>query len=112
MSNERIFGRNGKQIGNQFCYEVMTEKDVTDSDCTCDLCAGKTGTYATCVVNYNEQDINNGWNYLYNIWLSASMFEQSGEGYFEEYLFFKGKPRKLKLYLPIKKLIKRRSVKL
>lgn len=93
MSNGRIFGRNGKQIGNQFCYEVMTEKDGL----------GKTGTYATCVVEYNEQDINDGWNYLYNIWLSASMFEQSEDGYFEEYLLKKGKPFKLKLYLPVKK---------
>ncbi|HBN85699.1 MAG TPA: hypothetical protein DDZ89_17855 [Clostridiales bacterium] len=89
----RIFGRNGKQIGNQFCYEVITEKDGI----------GKTGTYATCVINYNEQDINDGWNYLYNVWLSSSMFEQSCDAYFEEYLFFGGKVRKLKLFLPVKK---------
>lgn len=93
MSNGRIFGRSGKQIGNQFCYEVMAEKDGL----------GKTGTYATCVVDYNEQDINDGWNYLYNIWLSASMFEQSEDGYFEEYLFRNCNPHKLKLYLPVKK---------
>ena len=97
-TNGRIFGRNGKQIGNQFCYEVMKEKTIMGRDCP-----GKTGTYATCVVNYNEQDINDGWNYLYNTWLSASMFEQSEEGYFEEYLFRNGKPHKLKLYLPVKK---------
>lgn len=96
--NCRIFGRNGKQIGNRFCYEVMTEINVTGSDLP-----GKTGTYATCVVKYNEQDINNGWNYLFNIWLSASMFEQSEDGYFEEYLFRNGKPHKLKLYLAVKK---------
>ena len=89
----RVFGRNGKQIGSQFCYEVMTEQPG----------AGKTDLYATCVVNYNEPEINDGWNYLYNIWLSASMFEESGDGYFEEYIFGNGKPRKLKLYLPVKK---------
>ncbi|MDD4125930.1 MAG: helix-turn-helix domain-containing protein [Eubacteriales bacterium] len=89
----RIFGRNGKQIGNRFCYEVMTEKEGT----------ANSGTYATCTVNYNEKDINDGWNYLYNIWLSSSMFEQAEEGYFEEYIFQNGKPRKLKLYLPVKK---------
>jgi predicted transcriptional regulator YdeE len=89
----RVFGRNGKQIGSQLCYEVMTEQRGT----------GKTGLYATCVVNYNEPEINDGWNYLYNIWLSASMFEESGDGYFEEYIFQNGKPRKLKLYLPVKK---------
>ncbi len=54
-------------------------------------------------MDYNEQDINDGWNYLYNIWLSASMFDQAEEGYFEEYLLKNGKPNKLKLYLPFKK---------
>lgn len=94
----RVFGRNGKQIGSRFCYEVMVEKDTADNDGP-----GKTGTYATCVVKYSEQDINDGWNYLYNTWLSTSMFEQSGDGYFEEYIFRNGKPHKLKLFLPVKK---------
>ena len=89
----RVFGRNGKQIGNQFCYEIMRENEG----------AGKTDLYATCVVNYNEPEINDGWNYLYNNWLAVSMFEESGKGYFEEYIFQNGKPRKLKLYLPVKK---------
>ena len=88
----RVFGRNGKQMGNQLCYEVMTEQSG----------AGKTDLYATCIVDYNEPEINYGWNYLYNTWLSASMFEESG-AYFEEYIFHNGKPRKLKLYLPVKK---------
>ncbi len=90
----RVFGRNGKQIGNRFCYELMTEKENG---------SGKTGTYAVCTVKYNEREINDGWNYLYNVWLSGSMFEQAEEGYFEEYLFKDGKPYKLKLYLPVKK---------
>ncbi|HPF54998.1 MAG TPA: helix-turn-helix domain-containing protein [Clostridiales bacterium] len=90
----RVFGRNGKQIGNRFCYEVMTEKENA---------LGKTGTYAVCTVKYNEREIGDGWNYLYNVWLSGSMFEQAEEGYFEEYLFKDGKPYKLKLYLPVKK---------
>jgi len=89
----RVFGRNGKQIGNQLCYEVMAETNGT----------AKTDLFATCMVNYNEPEISDGWNYLYNIWLSASMFEESGDAYFEEYIFRNGKPRKLKLYLPIKK---------
>lgn len=89
----RVFGRNGKQLGSRLCYEVMTETGG----------AGKTDLYATCVVNYNEPEIGGGWNYLYNSWLSASMFEESGQGYFEEYIFQSGKPRKLKLYLPVKK---------
>ncbi|MBC8543059.1 helix-turn-helix domain-containing protein [Bianquea renquensis] len=89
----RVFGRNGKQMGNRFCYEVMTEIPGEI----------RTSLYATCVVNYDDADISNGWNYLYNNWLSASMFEESGEGIFEEYFFQNGKPRKLKLYLPVKK---------
>ncbi|MDR0861424.1 MAG: helix-turn-helix domain-containing protein [Oscillospiraceae bacterium] len=97
--NGRVFGRNGKQIGSRLCYEVMLGTDTP----------GSAATYATCTVNYKEQDINDGWNYLYNIWLPGSMFEQSDSGYFEEYLFRNGKnphggkPYKLKLYLPVKK---------
>ncbi len=94
----RVFGRNGKQIGNRFCYELMTEK--TDG---AGKISEKSGTYAVCAVNYNEREIGDGWNYLYNVWLSSSMFEQAEEGYFEEYLFKDGKPHRLKLYLPVKK---------
>ncbi len=89
----RVFGRNANQIDSRFCYEVMTEISGLD----------KSGTYATCIVNYNEKDINDGWNYLYNIWLLTSMFEQSDDEYFEEYIFKNGKPYKLKLYLPVRK---------
>ena len=97
----RVFGRNGKQIGNQRCYEIMTERDKEKEQLNCS--SSKTDLYATCVVNHNESEINNGWNYLYNIWLSSSMFEPSEVGYFEEYLFKKNKPYKLKLYLSVKK---------
>lgn len=96
--NRRVFGRNGLQINNRFCYEIMIEKDADNCGCQ-----NKAGSYASCVVEYNEHDINDGWNYLYNIWLPTSMFEQSQEGYFEEYLFRNGKPYKLKLYLPVRK---------
>ncbi|MCL2433545.1 MAG: GyrI-like domain-containing protein, partial [Clostridia bacterium] len=89
----RIFGRNGKQKGNRFCYMLMTETDGPAA----------TGLYATCTVNYNEDEINRGWNYLYNIWLSASMFEEAAGDYFEEYLIQNGQPRRLKLYLPVQK---------
>ena len=91
--NGRVFGRHGKQIGNQLCYEVMTEQTGV----------GNPDLYATCVVNYSEPEIDDAWNYLYNTWLAASMFEESGNAYFEEYIFSNGKPRKLKLYLPVKK---------
>ena len=89
----RVFGRNGKQIGNQMCYEIMTEIEG----------AGRVDLYAVCTVSYAEEEINSAWNYLYNVWLSMSMFESSGDGYFEEYIFRDGKPHKLKLYLPVKK---------
>ncbi len=64
---------------------------------------GTASLYATCIVDYHEPEINDGWNYLYNTWLSGSMFEDSGDAYFEEYLFQGGKPRKLKLYLPVRR---------
>lgn len=106
----RVFGRNGKQIGNQFCYEVTTEQAGNTAG------VGKTDLYATCVVNYNEPEINDGWNYLYNTWLAASMFEESGNAYFEEYIFQSGSkggsclPAKLKLYLPVKKRKKEQHI--
>lgn len=100
----RVFGRNGKQIGSQFCYEVMTEQAGNTTG------VGKTDLYANCVVNYNESAINDGWNYLYNTWLSASMFEESGNAYFEEYIFQNGSPHKLKLYLPVKKRKKEQHI--
>ena len=89
----RVFGRGGKRIGGRFCYETMTE------------CAGasKTDLFATCVVGYDEVQINSAWNYLYNSWLSASMFEEAGGGYFEEFLMKNGKPHRLKLYVPVRK---------
>ncbi|HBL84375.1 MAG: hypothetical protein A2Y17_04895 [Clostridiales bacterium GWF2_38_85] len=105
-SKGRIFGRNGKQIGNQFCYEVMTENVELSSERKNALhsCQEQYScSFASCVVDYYEQDINEGWNYLYNTWLSKSMFEQSDVGYFEEYLFKNGKPYRLKLYLPVQK---------
>ncbi|MDR1630665.1 MAG: helix-turn-helix domain-containing protein [Oscillospiraceae bacterium] len=96
----RVFGRNGKQIGNRLCYELMTQQAAT----------GEPDLFATCVVNYNEQEISDGWNYLYNSWLATSMFEESGNGYFEEYIFQNGGPRKLKLYLPVKKRKKEQHI--
>ena len=95
-SSGRLFGRNGKQKGNLFCYELMT---VSDEDNT----SGDKKLCAVCTVKYNDADINNGWDYLYNTWLRSSMFESDGSAYYEEYIFNNGKANKLKLYLPIKK---------
>jgi DNA gyrase inhibitor GyrI len=91
--SRRVFGRSGKQKGSQLCYELMTEQDS----------AGKSVFCATATVKYDEEAINNAWNYLYNIWLPSSMFEQTEDKYFEEYLFRNGKPYRLRLYLPVQK---------
>jgi len=91
----RVFGRNGKALGGRHCYELMVAEGEPTED------GG--ATYATCVVDYDVGDINAAWNYLYNGWLAASMFEESGGAYFEEFLFERGVVRRLKLYLPVKK---------
>ena len=95
----RVFGRGGRQIGSRFCYELRSALQDGDSPHS----EGHTAVFASCVVPYHEAEINRAWNYLYNSWLSASMFEESGEGYFEEYLLQNGVPQKLKLYLPVTK---------
>ncbi len=105
----RIFGRNGKQDGNKFCYELY----LTDTKCdysALNSCGFKiehevpciNAMFATSLVLNNEQKINIAWNYLYSEWLQNSMFEYTGEPYYEEYMFKNGKSTKLKLYLPIR----------
>jgi len=89
----RVFGRNGEQAGNRFCYELMMEISP----------GWEARTYASCVVRYNEKSIGGGWNYLYNTWLPESMFEKTEEAYFEEFLLKSGKPDRLRLYLPVRK---------
>jgi len=108
--NGRIFGRNGKQDGYKFCYELyLTDMDrdfnalkaygfikskATDKFAT---------TFACSTVKNDEDKINAAWNYLYHTWLQNSMFEYMNEPYYEEYILKKGKPIKLKLYLPIQR---------
>jgi AraC-like DNA-binding protein/DNA gyrase inhibitor GyrI len=91
--NSRVFGRSGKQFGNRFCYELMTENQGEKRSVFC----------AVSTVRYDEKTINNAWNYLYNIWLPNSSFTHTDEKYFEEYLFRNGKPYRLRLFLPIEK---------
>jgi hypothetical protein len=106
----RIFGRNGSQKGNLFCYELY----LTD----CNINTGllyqygfETGrevsqlntTFAMTSVKNDENKINAAWNYLYTAWLQNSMFEYTGEPYYEEYILRNNKPFKLKLYLPLRK---------
>jgi predicted transcriptional regulator YdeE len=108
--NRRIFGRNGKQDGNKFCYElyltdIYMEYDKLkeygfhiDHEIPC-----FTAMFATSTVQNDEYKINAAWDYLFSEWLQNSMFEYTDEPYYEEYILKNGKPKKLKLYLPIRK---------
>jgi len=106
----RLFGRNGTQKRNLFCYEIY----LTDLNINFDLLTphgfetagevSETNTiFASTTATNNEHRINTAWNYLYSDWLSSSMFEYTGEPYYEEYIMRNNKPFKLKLYLPLKK---------
>ena len=108
--NGRIFGKNGKQAGNKFCYELyLTEtagnytkleqynfKITYEIPCFFSM-------FAISTVSNDETKINSAWDYLYSEWLQNSMFEYTDEPYYEEYILKNNKPIKLKLYLPIKK---------
>lgn len=105
----RIFGRNGEQAGSRFCYELyLTDigddrklrlcdfEPSQDAPCT-------TAVFATTTVGNDARKINAAWDYLYAEWLQDSMFEYTGEPYYEEYLIKKDRPAKLRLYLPIQR---------
>lgn len=106
----RIFGRNGKQDGNRFCYELYLS-DIGKDYGKLRECGFKvsrehprySATFATSAVQNNERKINTAWDYLYSVWLQNSMFEYTNEPYFEEYIVKNSKAVKLRLYLPIKK---------
>lgn len=106
----RVFGRNGKQDGSKFCYELY----LTDTDRDYSILEAFgfkiltvkipfAATFATSTVQNNEQKINTAWDYLFSGWLQNSMFEYTNEPYYEEYILKNKKSAKLKLYLPIKK---------
>lgn len=106
----RIFGRNGKQLNNRFCYELNIEykedlvnllKNSDFSDVS--ITAPQADIYAKISVKNIESSINSAWDYLYLQWLKVSMFEQSEKPYFEEYIYKDKIIKKLILYLPVKK---------
>jgi len=108
--NGRIFGKNGKQEGNKFCYELY----LSDMDADCHLLKSYgfettyevpciTAMFATSLVRNDGQKINAAWDYLYSEWLQNSMFEYTNESYYEEYILKNNKITKLKLHLPIQK---------
>lgn len=105
----RIFGRNAKHEGGKFCYELnLTETNINHSllssygfeialESPCHAV-----TFATvCVIN-DEHKINAAWDYLYSEWLHNSMFEYTGDPYYEEFILKNKEPIKLRLYLPIR----------
>ncbi|MDR0287586.1 MAG: AraC family transcriptional regulator [Clostridiales bacterium] len=115
----RILGRNGKQEGSRFCYELYLTD--TNRDCTVLRKFGFiklknippfTSLFASSTVKNDESKISGAWNYLYHTWLQNSMFEYTNEPYYEEYILKNGKPAKLRLYLPIQKRKYETTIKL
>ena len=106
----RLFGRNGRQDGPLFSYELFVEAE----DGHLKALAGsmfqplpgdlqKAGLFAKATVKNVENHINAAWDHLADRWLNASMFERSEEAYFEEYMLRSGKIGRLQLYLPVKR---------
>jgi AraC-like DNA-binding protein len=131
----RILGRNGKQKGGRFCYELyLTDMDIQTDKLTTNgfkvesetpRLHGRAGQrsllsdqpgftmlFAATTVQNNELEVNAAWDYLYAEWLQNSMFEYTGEPYYEEYIMKNNKPVKLKLYLPIRERIEDIKIKL
>ncbi|WP_058301520.1 helix-turn-helix domain-containing protein [Gorillibacterium timonense] len=105
----RLFGRNEKQVGRQFCYELQVEyseallEQIRKSEFIfSSLKPPGTSMYAKTIVKNDEAEINDAWEYLYSQWMKNSMFEQGDSVYFEEYVIKKSKVQKLVLHLPIK----------
>lgn len=111
----KIFGRNGRQRSNEFCYELYIEQK---QDFRLNINGFESGSIfpsysTTCAivsVNNHDLEINAGWNYIYNNWLTSSIFEYVGidndtyeSQYFEEYLYKNNRIYRLKLHIPIKK---------
>ncbi|MFC3749617.1 helix-turn-helix transcriptional regulator [Paenibacillus sp. GCM10012306] len=104
----RIFGRNGKQDGNRFCYELYIQgidaRDLAEGEFTSlETVSSFNNSFATVIVDHKEDAIFEAWNYLCIDWLNRSMFVQSERPYFEEYIIRQGTFQKLKLYLPLHK---------
>lgn len=106
----RIFGRNGKQNENRFCYELYLTDTETDYSIlkqydfeVVKIIPYIDAIFATSTVRNDEPKINAAWDYLYSDWLQNSMFEYTEEPYYEEYILRNAKPVRLKLYFPIQK---------
>ena len=105
----KLFGRNGQQRGNQFCYQLYIEysekelKALEQSLCKEFFITPPYHTvFAYTTVKNNEQEINDAWEFLYGSWLKNSMYELDDIPYFEEYIRKDNRIKKLVLHLPVK----------
>lgn len=115
----RIFGRNGKSEPNRFCYELYLTETGIDTERLkgnhfeiAHKNAGFSTMFATSTVINEASKINSAWDYIYAQWAQNSMFEYTNKPYFEEYILKKGKPVKVKLYLPIRERIEMTKITL
>lgn len=107
----RIFGRNGRQQGNRFSYELRVEHTPQTAEGLLStgafreaaLYPGNTLTVARTIVRNEEPEIVAAWNYLYSDWLKSSMFREDREPYFEEFLGRNNRVNRLALILPVAK---------
>lgn len=107
----RIFGRNSRQSGSRFCYELWVEyapeaaeillcsRAFQEVKLQSEMCL----TVAKTIVRNEEQEIGQAWNYLYTDWLTSSMFTQDEQPYFEEFLCRRNRVNRLALYVPVTK---------
>lgn len=102
-----LFGRNGRQRKNRFCYELyLSVEENQAKQLEKAFEAGKqmdahTGLFATTTVKNQDAIINAAWEYIDKVWLTNSMYQYGEGAYFEEYLIRLGRPHKLQLYLPV-----------
>ena len=108
----RIFGRNGTQYRNRFCYELYVEDtgELHTAGFTVGMIRPAYSTSCAQIrVRNEEEEINAAWDWLYSVWLPKSMFLYVGAAdpafentYFEEYSYQNTQIKKLRLYLPVR----------
>lgn len=102
-----LYGKNRKQAGRDFCYELYIDKNsenikiLEENNIEFSIKQSYTSLFAQTIVKNINSEINKSWNYFYNYWLKNSMFELSEASYFEQYLIKKGKITKLILHMAI-----------
>jgi len=107
--NGKLLGRNEKQAGRRFCYELQVEFSEAMRErlqhsifVVQGIHPAMNRLYAKTIVKNIETDINQAWDYLYSQWMKNSMFEQDDTPYFEQYVLAGGKVQKLILHLPLR----------